>query len=82
MENRKTNVDAEKFAYKFMESIQRDTHGSEDIQKSAKEALAAYLTAYYVALDFNNLENSFFYEEKKKKNVSTYQRILSELNKY
>ncbi|MGW7926444.1 hypothetical protein [Staphylococcus xylosus] len=82
MENKKTNVDAEKFAYKFMESIQRDINNSEDIQKSAKEALAAYLTAYYTVLDFNNLENSFFYEENKKKNVSTYQRILSELNKY
>lgn len=81
MEIKKTNVDAEKFAYKFMESIQRDINNSEDIQKSAKEALASYLTAYYVALDFNNLENSFFYEEKKK-NISTYQRILSELNKY
>ena len=53
-----------------MESIQRDINSSDDIQKSAKEALAAYLTAYYVALDFNNLENSFFYEEKKKKCIN------------
>ncbi|MDW8546691.1 hypothetical protein [Staphylococcus pseudoxylosus] len=67
MEIKKTNVDAEKFAYKFMESIQRDINNSEDIQKSAKEALASYLTAYYVALDFNNLENSFFMKRRKKR---------------
>lgn len=71
MEIKKTNVDAEKFAYKFMESIQRDINNSEDIQKSAKEALASYLTAYYVALDFNNLENSFFMKRRKK----TFQHI-------
>ena len=33
MEIKKTNVDAEKFAYKFMESIQRDINSSDDIQK-------------------------------------------------
>ncbi|MGW7976894.1 hypothetical protein ACWEXZ_09730 [Staphylococcus xylosus] len=71
MEVKKINVNAEKFAYKFMESIQRDINNSEDIKKSAKEALASYLTAYYVALDFNNLENSFFMKRRKKRfNIS------------
>lgn len=81
MNENKTKVDAEKFAYKFMESIQRKDTNKEDIQKAAKEALAAYLTAYYVALDFNKLESNFFNAENRK-NISTYQRILSELNKY
>lgn len=36
MNENKTKVDAEKFAYKFMESIQRKDTNTEDIQKAAK----------------------------------------------
>jgi hypothetical protein len=51
------------------------------METAAKEALAAYLTGYYLIQKFNHMENDFFVEDHAKP-VSKYQRILSELNKY
>jgi hypothetical protein len=51
------------------------------MEVAAKEALAAYLTGYYLIQKFNHLENDFFVEDHAKP-ISKYQRILSELNKY
>ncbi|MGI2314591.1 hypothetical protein [Staphylococcus arlettae] len=82
MKDNKVTINAEKFAFKFMDAFLSKNEKSEDIQRATKEALAVYLTAYYVVKDFNNLESSFFNEKNRKKNVSSYQRILSELNKY
>ncbi|HCM88459.1 MULTISPECIES: hypothetical protein [Vagococcus] len=80
MENQ-TKIDPEKFAYHFVDTIKRPNMGTEEMEKAAKESLAAYLTAYYIAQRFNNLENNFFKEEQHHE-VSTYQKILSELNQY
>lgn len=81
MVEKQTKIDAEKFAYQFMNSMQRAKVPTDEMETAAKEALAAYLTAYYLAQRFNNLENNFF-EENHQRPVSAYQRILSELNQY
>lgn len=80
MREQQTKIDPEKFAYHFMDSIDINIVGKKT-EDAAKEALAAYLSAYYLAQRFNNLENEFFTEETGKP-VSTYQKILSELNQY
>lgn len=81
MTDQQTKIDPEKFAYHFMETINRPEIDPENMESAAKEALAAYLSAYYLIQRFNNLENDFFVEDHSKP-VSKYQRILSELNKY
>lgn len=81
MTNQQTKIDAEKFAYHFMDSIKRPKVETNEIESAAKESLAAYLSAYYLVQRFNNLENNFFIEEEHHK-ISTYQKILSELNQY
>ncbi|MGX6977972.1 hypothetical protein ACWN8V_01670 [Vagococcus elongatus] len=81
MADKQTKIDPEAFAYRFMETIKHSGDAVEEMEKAAKESLAAYLTAYYIAQRFNNLENSFF-EEQQHHDVSTYQKILSELNQY
>lgn len=80
--DQQTRIDAEKFAFHFMDSVKRDDKVvSEDPSAAAKEALATYLEAYYLAQRFNNLENNFFTDENHHK-PSAYQKILSELNQY
>lgn len=81
MTDQQIKIDPEKFAYHFMNTIERPEVDSEHLEVAAKESLAAYLTAYYLAQRFNNLENNFFVDNQEK-HVSTYQRILSELNQY
>lgn len=81
MAEKQTKIDPETFAYHFMQTIKYSDEANEEIEKAAKESLAAYLTAYYMAQRFNHLENSFF-EEQHHHSVSTYQKILSELNQY
>lgn len=81
MTDQQTKIDPEKFAYHFMEAIQPLAVDQENIEAAAKEALAAYLTGYYLIQKFNHLENDFFVEDHQK-SISKYQRILSELNKY
>ncbi|KAF1305401.1 hypothetical protein IV487_00960 [Enterococcus saccharolyticus] len=80
MVENQTKIDPEKFAYQFMNSLQHNGEKVE-MEKAAKESLAAYLTAYYLAQRFNHLENTFF-EEDHQRPISAYQRILSELNQY
>lgn len=81
MTEEQVKIKAEEFAYRFMETVHRPEITIEDMEKTAKEALAAYLTAYYLIQKFNHLENDFFIENHKKP-TSKYQQILSELNKY
>lgn len=77
-----TRINAEKFAFHFMDSVQRDSQEvAQDPEAAAKEALATYLNAYYLAQRFNNLENEFFTDEHHHQ-PSAYQKILSELNQY
>ncbi len=81
MSEQQIKIDPEKFAYHFMDAIEKPDVSTKEMEVAAKESLAAYLTAYYLAQRFNTLENSFFTEDKHHK-VSTYQKILSELNQY
>lgn len=81
MKEKQVKINAEEFAYRFMETVQRSNLNVEDMEKASKEALAAYLTGYYLIQKFNHLENDLFIEDHKKP-VSKYQQILSELNKY
>lgn len=77
----KIKIDPEKFAYHFIDSIRRENPSEGEMETASKEALAAYLSAYYLAQRFNNLENKFF-DNNNSQELSTYQRILSELNDY
>ena len=81
MTEQQTKIDPEKFAYHFMETIHRPEIDKENMEGAAKEALAAYLTCYYLIQKFNHMENDFFVEDHGKP-ISKYRRILSELNKY
>ncbi|MDT2831049.1 hypothetical protein P7H60_08795 [Vagococcus carniphilus] len=81
MMEKQTKIDPETFAYHFMNSLSHEHVSTENMEAKAKESLAAYLTAYYIAQRFNNLENTFF-EETSHVKGSTYQKILSELNQY
>ncbi|KRO15564.1 hypothetical protein [Lacticaseibacillus saniviri] len=81
--SKRLNIDPEKFAYKFLDAISIDISPDKvDVEKASKEALAAYLSAYYLADRFNHTENSFFADPDTHVAQSSYQRILSELNQY
>lgn len=80
MADQQTKIDPETFAYHFMETT-NPTVDTDTMEDAAKQALAAYLSAYYLIKRFNNLENDFFVEDHSKP-ISEYQNILSELNKY
>jgi len=75
-------IDAEKFAYQYLNTINIELNESTDLEGSAKQALAAFLSAYYLADRFNSQENQFFADPDKDKKPSSYLQILSELNKY
>ncbi|EOT46626.1 MULTISPECIES: hypothetical protein [Enterococcus] len=79
--DKQTKIDPEIFAYNFMKTIHRPEIEKKDMEVAAKEALAAYLSAYYLIQNFNKIENEFFSEEDTR-HKSNYQRILSELNNY
>ncbi|EOH93183.1 hypothetical protein [Enterococcus pallens] len=81
MQDQQTKIDPETFAYHFMDTIKRPTIEKQKMEDAAKEALAAYLSAYYLAQRFNSMENEFFIDDHTKP-ISTYQKILSELNQY
>lgn len=81
MVEKQTKINPEEFAYHFMNTVKDLEINQDEMEKAAKESLAAYLTAYYIAQRFNHLENSFFSEETHQKG-STYQKILSQLNQY
>lgn len=81
MSEQQTKIDPEKFAYHFMDTMEKTDFSTKEMEVAAKESLAAYLTAYYLVQRFNKLENNFFTEDNHHK-VSTYQKILSELNQY
>ncbi|PWG00176.1 hypothetical protein [Levilactobacillus bambusae] len=83
----RTHIDPEKFAFHFLDSLQKEApHG--DIEQLAKQRLAAYLSAYYLIEDFNNLENkSFNSADNNDETLShlSYSALLeriSQLNKY
>lgn len=76
-----TKIDPETFAYNFMKTIHRPEIEKQDMEAAAKEALAAYLSAYYLIQQFNTIENEFFTDHDARPR-SSYQRILSELNNY
>ncbi|WP_416353414.1 hypothetical protein ACNAN0_12015 [Agrilactobacillus fermenti] len=83
MAEERTQIDAEKFALHFLDSLNMNDvpeHGA--IATKAKEALAAYLSAYYLAEQFNHTEDQFFSDLKDGKIKSNFQEILSQLNQY
>ena len=83
MANQRMQIDPEKFAAQFMATVNITLDPDKSNMESAtKEALAAYLSAYYLAQRFNNTENEFFADPDRNKKTSGYQRILGELNQY
>lgn len=57
----KVYIDPEKFAYHFMDSLkEKTTPDVDDINRSAKICLNAYLSSYFLAEHFNQLESANF----------------------
>ncbi|GEP19600.1 hypothetical protein [Pediococcus argentinicus] len=80
MADKQMHIDPEKFAGLFLQTTDISNLGENEIQGLTKKALAAYLSAYYLADKFNNQEKEFFEDKTDKRSV--YQRIISELNQY
>jgi hypothetical protein len=81
--NKKMKIDPEKFAYHFVDSLQK-READHDIEKVAKERLAAYLSAYFLIEQFNELESKRFQEaEKKHEDLShmSYVELLKQISK-
>ncbi|HAT54966.1 MAG TPA: hypothetical protein DCW31_06985 [Lactobacillus sp.] len=80
-----THIDPEKFAYNFVNSL-TPTEPGDDIERTAKKRLAAYLSAYYLIEQFNDLESTIFptETEKERANIpySALLERLTNLNKY
>lgn len=58
MKRDRIEIDQEKFAYNFINTIDFDK--TNDIEKAAKERLIAYLSAYYLIEKFNEVEGKDF----------------------
>lgn len=83
MNNQRLQIDPEQFALNFIKSLNIQMSPEKvDIEAASKEALAVYLSAFYLAERFNSTENKFFEDPDQSGIRSSYQRILSELNKY
>ncbi|MFT8858662.1 hypothetical protein [Schleiferilactobacillus harbinensis] len=83
MAQERVQIDPQKFAEQFLNTLNIDVQPKEqNLESAAKQALAAYLSAYFLAERFNSTENSFFVDKDNKGIKSSYQRILSELNDY
>lgn len=80
MKKDKIYIDAHQFAFQFVDKLDLKVE-DENYEAAAKKMLAAYLTAYYLTEQFNQLENEFFIDKADEK-VSIYQKFLSELNQY
>lgn len=80
MKKDKIYIDAHQFAFQFVKKLDLKVE-SENYEAAAKQMLAAYLTAYYLTEQFNQLENEFFVDKTDEK-ISIYQKFLSELNQY
>ncbi|EOR85051.1 hypothetical protein ACPBEH_03025 [Latilactobacillus sp. 5-91] len=81
MNNKKINIDPEKFAYHFIDSIAVPNE-KDQMEKNAKNKLVGFLTAYYLINNFNQMENGMFDQVKAKKveNMS-YKELLEEVSK-
>lgn len=79
MDNKKMiKIDPEKFAYSVMESMPiKDAEGVEAI---SKQKLLQYLSAYYLAVDFNSYEFNMIDEAKKGEAYPSYMQVLEKMN--
>lgn len=59
MVKEKINIDPEKFALRFISSLDFDFN-AKDLEGMAKRELAAYLSAYFLVEKFNKIENENF----------------------
>ncbi|ERL65051.1 hypothetical protein [Schleiferilactobacillus shenzhenensis] len=83
MPQERVQIDPQQFAEQFLSTLNIDVQPrDQDLESAAKQALAAYLSAYFLAERFNSTENTFFVDKGNQGIKSSYQRILSELNDY
>ncbi|MCT3054520.1 hypothetical protein EFN57_02940 [Leuconostoc citreum] len=59
MNDQPMHIDPEKFAFKFLEAYHFDFN-TQYLEQQAKQELAAYLSAYYLADRFNQIEHQNF----------------------
>ncbi|MFV5782402.1 hypothetical protein ACHLJU_00395 [Pediococcus acidilactici] len=81
MENEQIKIDAEKFAYHFMDSIDVPNEKSK-FEDNAKNKLIAFLSAFYLIKKFNAMEKQVFNKKdiEKVKNMS-YKQLLEEVSR-
>lgn len=71
-------IDPEKFAYNVMNSTSLEV--SDDVEANAKKKLLQYLSAYYLAIDFNSLEISAMEDAQAGLAYPSYQKVLETIN--
>lgn len=80
-------IDSEKFAYHFMDSIKKDNVTKGNMLANAKDQLFAYLTAYTLAEQFNQTENRDFLDTQSPDEIanlpmSKFLKIISEKSEF
>ncbi|MCZ2490531.1 hypothetical protein LABALGNA3A7_04960 [Dellaglioa algida] len=84
--DKRTFLDVDKFALGFASTTVESKFEDENMVKTAKNFLAAYLTAYYLAENFNEIERENFDNKNEEKfedmNFETLMNRVKKLNKY
>jgi hypothetical protein len=79
----KVEINPKEFAYHFIDSIQVENK-KELLEDAAKTKLVGYLTAYYLADRFNEMEDDIFESARDKKiedmSLSEFLQKVSEQN--
>ncbi|MFL2081923.1 hypothetical protein ACEN4A_09545 [Latilactobacillus sakei] len=78
---KRTFLDLDKFALGFASTTIGAEFTDQDMVKTAKKYLAAYLTAYYLAENFNEIERSNFEgsDEEKFEDMS-FEKLMNKVN--
>ncbi|APX71809.1 hypothetical protein M5C72_01290 [Companilactobacillus allii] len=81
----RTQIDSEKFALNFASSNYEKGLNKKELIKESKDYLISYLTAYYLAQDFNNAEKKSFDNDGIKFQDLSFEELknrVRDLNKY
>ncbi|WP_125589042.1 hypothetical protein [Companilactobacillus jidongensis] len=81
----RTQIDPEKFALNFASSNYEKGLDKKELIKESKDYLISYLTAYYLAQDFNNAEQKSFDKDGTQFQDLSFEDLISrvrDLNKY
>lgn len=81
----RTQIDPEKFALNFASSNYEKGLDKKELVKEAKGYLISYLTAYYLAKDFNHAEEKSFDKDGTQFQDLSFEELINrvrDLNKY